>query len=144
MCVAKTWQCPAINNFNSTQRRHPGVVQLEIRGPIHFCSLAAARVFFRSRRDIALEILALRHQVAVLKRKRPRPQLSPSERVRAGLSRAKLEGTKSGKPIGRPPVVFRRDQARALREQGYSWGQIARQMSVSKTSVRRACQSSSE
>ena len=39
--------------------------------------LAAVRVFFRSRRDIALEILALRHQVAVLKRKRPRPQLRP-------------------------------------------------------------------
>ena len=46
-----------------------------------FALLAAARVFFRSRRDIALEILALRHQVAVLKRKRPRPQLSPWDRL---------------------------------------------------------------
>jgi hypothetical protein len=34
--------------------------------------LVAVRVFFRTRRDTALEILALRHQVAVLKRKRPR------------------------------------------------------------------------
>jgi hypothetical protein len=34
--------------------------------------LAAARVFFRSRRDSALEILALRQQVAVLKAKQPR------------------------------------------------------------------------
>jgi hypothetical protein len=32
--------------------------------------LAAVRVFLRSRSDIALEILALRQQVAVLKRKR--------------------------------------------------------------------------
>ena len=38
--------------------------------------LVALRVFFRTRRDTALEILALRHQVAVLKRKRPRPPLN--------------------------------------------------------------------
>src|SRR6476646_4003150 len=34
--------------------------------------LAVLRVFFRSRSDTALEVLALRQQVAVLKRKRPR------------------------------------------------------------------------
>ena len=43
--------------------------------------LAAARVFFRSRHDTALEILALRQQVAVLKRKRPRPRLNHLERM---------------------------------------------------------------
>src|SRR4030095_5798447 len=37
--------------------------------------LAVLRVFFRSRSDTALEVLALRQQVAVLKRKRPRPVL---------------------------------------------------------------------
>ena len=37
--------------------------------------LAAIRVFLRSRGDTALELLALRQQVAVLKRKRPRPCL---------------------------------------------------------------------
>jgi hypothetical protein len=36
--------------------------------------LGALRVFFRSRSDTALEILALRQQVAVLKRQRPRPR----------------------------------------------------------------------
>ena len=40
--------------------------------------LAAIRVFFRSRSDTALEVLALRQQVAVLKRKRPRPHLNCS------------------------------------------------------------------
>jgi hypothetical protein len=35
--------------------------------------LAALRVFFRGRRDGALEILALRRQLAVFKRKHPRP-----------------------------------------------------------------------
>jgi len=43
--------------------------------------LATARVFLRSRGDTALEILALRQQVAVLKRKRPRPTLNSLDRL---------------------------------------------------------------
>jgi transposase InsO family protein len=43
--------------------------------------LAAIRVFFRARSDAALEILALRQQVAVLKRKRPRPPLNACDRL---------------------------------------------------------------
>jgi putative transposase len=43
--------------------------------------LAAIRVFLRSRSDTALEVLALRQQVAVLKRKRPRPPLNSSDRL---------------------------------------------------------------
>ena len=43
--------------------------------------LAVIRVFFRSRRDTALEVLALRQQVAVLKRKRPRPKLNSLDRL---------------------------------------------------------------
>ena len=43
--------------------------------------LGALRVFFRSRSDTALEILALRQQVAVLKRQRTRPPLNAGERV---------------------------------------------------------------
>lgn len=42
---------------------------------------AAVRVFLRSRQDTALEILALRQQLAVLKRKRPRPRLNPLDRL---------------------------------------------------------------
>jgi len=42
--------------------------------------LGAMRVFFRSRGDTALEVLALRQQVAVLKRKRPRPRLNRLDR----------------------------------------------------------------
>src|SRR5580698_3268555 len=42
--------------------------------------LAVFRVFFRSRGDTALEVLALRQQVAVLKRKRPRPRLNGLDR----------------------------------------------------------------
>lgn len=43
--------------------------------------LAAARVFFSTRRDTALEVLALRQQVAVLKRQRPRPSLNSFDRL---------------------------------------------------------------
>ena len=43
--------------------------------------LAALRVFFRSRLDMSLEIIALRQQVAVLKRKRGRPMLNPIDRL---------------------------------------------------------------
>jgi putative transposase len=42
--------------------------------------VAVIRVFFRSRTDTALEVLALRQQVAVLKRKRPRPALNSLDR----------------------------------------------------------------
>ena len=43
--------------------------------------LAVIRVFFRSRSDKAIEVLALRQQVAVLKRQRPRPKLKPLDRL---------------------------------------------------------------
>jgi hypothetical protein len=43
--------------------------------------IAAARVFFQCRTDIAVEVLALRQQVAVLKRKRPRPPLYALDRL---------------------------------------------------------------
>ena len=42
--------------------------------------LSELRAFLRSRSDAALEILALRQQLAVLKRKRPRPNLNAGDR----------------------------------------------------------------
>jgi hypothetical protein len=42
--------------------------------------LAAVRAFFHSRTDASLEVLALRQQVAVLKRQRPRPTLTRLDR----------------------------------------------------------------
>jgi DNA invertase Pin-like site-specific DNA recombinase len=43
------------------------------------------------------------------------------DRVVAGLEYAKKHGTKSGRSIGRPKAVFRRDQVKVLRAQGRSW-----------------------
>ena len=50
---------------------------------LRFClaALSALRVFLRCRADISLEILALRQQVAVLKRQRPRPPLHSGDRL---------------------------------------------------------------
>jgi hypothetical protein len=48
---------------------------LECMVQVSLTILAAFRVLFRTRGDTALEILALRQQVAVLERKRPRPPL---------------------------------------------------------------------
>jgi hypothetical protein len=42
--------------------------------------LCALRAFFRSRLDASLEVLALRQQLAVLKRQRPRPPLTHFDR----------------------------------------------------------------
>ena len=46
-----------------------------------FSCLAALRVFIRSRGDNALEILALRQQLTVLKRDHPRPKLERLDRI---------------------------------------------------------------
>jgi DNA invertase Pin-like site-specific DNA recombinase len=60
------------------------------------------------------------------------------ERVQAGIAHARIRGTKSGKPIGRPRAVFDRSQAAELRAEGMSWGKIAKKLGTTVTSVRRA------
>jgi DNA invertase Pin-like site-specific DNA recombinase len=65
-----------------------------------------------------------------------------SERVRAGLTRARQYGTRSGRSIGRPRSVFDRDRVLELRRQRFSWRKIAKIIGVSPTTVRRACQGS--
>jgi DNA invertase Pin-like site-specific DNA recombinase len=66
------------------------------------------------------------------------------ERVVAGLEYARIRGTKSGKAIGRPRAIFRRDQARELRSQGVSWRQIGHRLGISATTARRACEDPKE
>lgn len=60
------------------------------------------------------------------------------ERVIAGLEYARREGTRSGQPIGRPKVIFRRDEVTELRALGLSWRQIGRRLGVGTTTARRA------
>jgi DNA invertase Pin-like site-specific DNA recombinase len=63
-----------------------------------------------------------------------------AERVRAGMARAKVTGTKSGKAIGRPPIDSRRREAIRKAYQAGSIGLrgVAAQFGVSVTTVRRA------
>ena len=60
------------------------------------------------------------------------------ERVRAGMEYAREHGTKSGRPIGRPRRIFRRDQVAELRAAGLSWRAIAARLGVSYGTVRQA------
>jgi DNA invertase Pin-like site-specific DNA recombinase len=61
------------------------------------------------------------------------------ERTKAGLDYARSHGTKSGSPIGRPKVVFRRDYVLEMKAEGKSNRAIARELRVSEATVRRAC-----
>jgi DNA invertase Pin-like site-specific DNA recombinase len=60
------------------------------------------------------------------------------ERVKAGIERARTVGTKSGRPIGAPPIVFDRARLAELRNAGQSWRAIASVLKVSVGTVRRA------
>jgi DNA invertase Pin-like site-specific DNA recombinase len=81
-------------------------------------------------RDVIISLLA-----SLAKQERVRI----SERVRAGLTRARQYGTRSGRSIGRPRALFQRDRALELRRQGFSWRNIARTIGVSPSTIRRAC-----
>jgi DNA invertase Pin-like site-specific DNA recombinase len=70
--------------------------------------------------------------------------IAKQERVRVSNACAldfkghKAQGTKTGRPVGRPKAVFRRDQVADLRRQGKSWRQIAAECRAGVTTVRRA------
>lgn len=59
------------------------------------------------------------------------------ERILLGMAHAKVHGTKSGRPAGRPKVVFDRSQVVSLRARGMSWSQIARELGAKQSTVRR-------
>ena len=65
-------------------------------------------------------------------------QTVTSERLIAGLDNARMNGTRTGKPVGRPRVIFRKDDVVRLREEGASWSQIAKRTGISSGSARRA------
>ena len=57
-----------------------------------------------------------------------------TERVTAGIARAKQNGVQ----FGRPRVGFDINKALELRKGGLSWGQLAKRMGVSSATLRRA------
>ena len=62
-------------------------------------------------------------------------QVRISERTIAGLARAKLHGTRSGLPFGRPKVIANRDKVVRLHSQGRSLSQIAAEFGFSKATA---------
>ncbi len=62
-----------------------------------------------------------------------------AERIHAGLARAKEQGTKSGKPIGRPEVFGTvREKAVALKENGLGTRRIAGELGIARATVVKA------
>ena len=59
-------------------------------------------------------------------------------RIKAGMEKAKAFGTKSGTPIGRPRITAEQQSSiRSMRRKGDSYGQIANELSLSKSVVYR-------
>ena len=61
-----------------------------------------------------------------------------SRNVRAGIKNAKVKGTKTGKPFGRPRVgVDVEHKVRDLRAQEWGVNRIARELGIGSGTVRR-------
>jgi DNA invertase Pin-like site-specific DNA recombinase len=110
----------------------------------HLNQLSSYGVGFRSFTEPYLDSCGIFKEavIAILGTIAKQERVRISERVRAGLDRARSQGTKSGRPIGRPRIIFQRDEVPKLREQGWSWRKIAQKTGASVASVRRACQTS--
>jgi hypothetical protein len=74
------------------------------------CFRAILRAF-RTRRSLILENLALRQQLAVLKRKHPRPKLGPLDKMFWVLARRFWSGWKEALVLVLPETVVRWHQA---------------------------------
>jgi putative DNA-invertase from lambdoid prophage Rac len=59
------------------------------------------------------------------------------ERVASGMASAKIHGTRSGKPIGRPRRICARGRVAEMREAGQSFGEIARALNLPRSTVFR-------
>jgi DNA invertase Pin-like site-specific DNA recombinase len=60
------------------------------------------------------------------------------ERVKAGMARARISGTKTGNAIGRPTVVGNaKDKARDLLRAGHSEREVSRLLGIGKGTIHR-------
>ena len=105
----------------------------------HLNVLSSYGVAFRSFTEQYLDTCGIFKEavIAILGTIAKQERVRISERVSAGLERARKNGTRTGRPIGRPRAVFRRDQVGELRAQGLSWPQVARKLGASVRTVRR-------
>ncbi len=112
----------------------------------HLNRLSSYGVGFRSFTEPYLDTLGIFKDavIAILGTIAKQERVRMSERVRAGLARVRLQGTRTGRPIGRPRAIFSRAQVGELRAQGLSWREIAKRTGTSVSSVRRAFRLSPE
>lgn len=61
-----------------------------------------------------------------------------SERTAAAMSYTRHHGTRTGKPVGRPRIIFDRERAEVMRRAGMSYRQIARDLGVSPPKLHAA------
>lgn len=59
------------------------------------------------------------------------------ERVAAGMARAKVVGTKSGKPVGRPVRIMDRQAIRDRRAEGATYTELMKQFNLGRGHVQR-------
>ncbi len=104
----------------------------------HLNTLSGYGVAYRSLTEPYLDSCGLFKDaiIAILGTIAKQERIRLSERVKAGLDRAKRQGTK----IGRPRRVFNHDELVEYRHQGVSWKKIGRTLRVSATTARRAYQ----
>ena len=112
----------------------------------HLERLGSYGVRFRSYTEPYLDSCGLWGDaiIAILGTIAKQERIRISERVRAGVERARKSGTKTGQPIGRPRKVFDRDKVITLRAQGLSWPQISQKVGASVRTVRRGFGNRSE
>ncbi len=103
----------------------------------HLNTLSSYGVGFRSFTEPYLDSCGVFKEaiIAILGTIAKQERLRISERVRAGLNRAKEKGVK----LGRPRKVFDRQEVVRLRdEEGLSWPEIARKTGLGQGTVVRA------
>jgi DNA invertase Pin-like site-specific DNA recombinase len=103
----------------------------------HLNRLSAYGIGFRSFTEAYLDSCGVWKDaiVGILATLAKQERIRLSQRVKAGLDRARAQG----KRIGRPGVAVNASQIASLRDQGRSWRQIADALKVSVRSARRAC-----
>jgi DNA invertase Pin-like site-specific DNA recombinase len=78
---------------------------------------------------------ALIDSIGTWKAQRERSDISI--RVKAGMDRVRVTGTKSGKPIGHPSAIINIDTIMQAADSGYSLNQTAKMLHVDRETIRR-------
>jgi DNA invertase Pin-like site-specific DNA recombinase len=106
--------------------------------------LTASKVAFLSLREPYLDTSGPMGEmmVAIIACLAKQERLRLSERTKAGMERARLTGTKSGKKFGRPTVGVTAQQVQELRNgpNPLSYSQIGNYFGISKSSAKRLCE----